>query len=717
MGLDQFFRRPQQVGTFTITPSGITSSTFPANIFQLWAALPQVANKLAGYKFFRGDLTVTIVYTGSSQALGCTNVGFFPIAGLTNNTFGSTQTYPSWFTDSLSAANVWEYSFLQLPGVMICHEQAATCDISLPFPSASPYISIPSSSDSSYGDWECNVMAINLLKNVTGTTPTNMPVQVFAHYDHVQLFGACVPQGDEGGGPISGALSYASEFLSFGGSVFPFLTPWSMIAKGASGVAAALGFSKPPNVEVMAMTPYDVSSLSAMSGQQDFSFRLALDPRSAVDVTKADIPLATSKDMEITTFTRRWSHIANAQFAATGGTSYPVFPTACMSTLYATQFPTCFYPALFFRYYTGSIEYRFEFIANPFVRATIGIVYVPYGGVVPSSYTDASATVCKRQIVTVIGRTVVDFTCPYTYPTYNRLIGGVYSTFPKVDSAIPTLSPQIILFLITPATSQFGVPIGLEYNLSVRGGPDFCYMIPRTIPGQLRPWTVGASVGLPGVYPEGKEDSGMDGVSEPTQNPLPIMLYGEQVFSLGTLFKRSCLMAALTSPAVNTLLAIPFWGYHANASPATSTATTFIVGFAPCFYACRGGMRYKFVYPEELGNFSVFSSLVQAAAPTSVFTLLSGLPAFYSSDGAAWSSNKSRGMFEIEMPSREYARFREAWRMGGVATGHSAAGESLLFGAPVLATRTCNVYQSAADDFTLYGFLCVPPMILNDTIS
>lgn len=669
--LKEFLARPVLLSTITAG----TYTSFPLAIFTTWQS--HFLKKLAGYQFFRGCLRITLIYSGCPTMLGETIVFFYPQVEHGTSEYSISTVLPSFMTGTPNRQLMVQYSCL--PNLTIEYEQYCTKSICLPFPKTGPAMTISTDNDWVLAHFEVVPALLN-----NGATPVAPVIDIYASYEDVDLFGPIFAEmGEVDSRWISRSLSYLSTLLGTAAGSFPFITPYHRMTQAAYHVAEAMGFSRPllpaQTVEVMRQQ----TTLSYVSGQPDFSEKLSLDPSVCLDTSGSKIPLSRPNDTSLDFFVKDWSLLASNYFVNNGFNCHPM-------AIHALNTDTTFslhklaMASSMFKYWTGSLEYKFVFVANALLRQRVAIYVVPPNQTAPSSYTTSIGYLTT--LVNISGRTEVIVKVPYFAVTnYLSVLGHLDNMYSGVS--LDTTKTRIVLVYIDSAQGFTGTPPNIPYNVYVRGGPDFELACPSC--ENMTDYVI--------------QQSGRVNVST----------FGENVKDLLQLTRRPCLAMQLQSvpsifalpmfPVQAGLTSIGLTGGVSTAITVDATRNTFTSWLGSCYMGCTGGSRWKLFSPGGVGTWRATVGL----QPVGGNTILPAL----APNGRGFSIQQRSDLTEVEVPSLTIGNFTFAARYFGVNGASWKPCDGVIFYL-VSSTGPTNVdcYHSTADDFVLRGFLC-PPVV------
>jgi len=443
--LNDYLARPRLIYTF--------SSGTPANItpYDLWRALPAVADVVNRWDLFRGDLVLTFSYTGSSQAMGLFRMWAVPNRAV----FG---TYDA---GSLNYSYGEPVTTSILPHLDIDYSTATAGSLRLKYPLVRTYMSAPPEYD-----WQLFGEEINALKFANGTTPPTITIDVYAHYENVEL-NVIVPQGKEyPEGQMSRALTYASQVAAL--IPIPWMAPVEKgLALGAD-IAKFFGWSRPPAEPQQAMVVRQWPNPALASGQPDFSFGFALDPAVQNSVAPDRIPLSEPGDTTFDYVSTKSSMLVTDWNIAN---SVNIAPGVLHESPPGIFHPSSlFFGSSMFEYWAGDITCCVQIVSSPLIRWRIGIAVIPPNIAVPLTWPGEGEFLTT--IIDVVGSTCVDITIPYLHkqqfmdfidlPVY---AANVYQTRLQCYSLSAPLGPS-------------ETPVVPSINLWIKAGPKFSVGVP-----------------------------------------------------------------------------------------------------------------------------------------------------------------------------------------------------------------------------------------------
>lgn len=450
--LTDYLARPVLIQTFFSDADSSTLGVF--NLFY-----NKNIDILKSFKWIRACINIKVVSLGNPTYCGTSILSFRPY---TYNTSLSSKTNPNpSLTLSATPSGVLTKLY-QLPHILCNFEEYTNQSICLPF--SCNNFCIPKTEEM----WYMRYKIVNSCIANNGETPTQLEFNVYASLSDVELFGIIEESGEmmKEGVPISGKLAYVSSILSKGSTLFPFLTPWQKLADLSAATALAFGYSRPIEVPGKVMISRGYTSLPYTSGEPDYSTKFSVDPAVARSVVNFH-PLSKETDMDL------YYHLKHFDFLANNLTCWPVnpqynpfFTNVCLNRLV--------YFSSMYKYWTGKLKYRLEFVGNSLLRQNFAVVILPPGVAKLGSYTGTHKL--ETFIVEVCGRTVFEFEVPYLYTQHlQETANTIYS--PTLNDP-PLDDTKVQILPITQCSGYSGTPTDIRVNVFVAAGTDFEVSVP-----------------------------------------------------------------------------------------------------------------------------------------------------------------------------------------------------------------------------------------------
>lgn len=702
---------------------------------QLWL------NKLYGFFGIRMDMRFKLVVNANKFQQGRYMVGWVPFAGA----HGTSSDLKLTLFNNMHMATLIQRT--TVPHVEIDLNTQTTAELLVPFTSTQNFWPINSAISTS--NYSC-LGAINVYPYVPMSSPAGSTVAsytLYVSFENIQLFGASSPQSglskretaNKQNGPVSGiAASISRGFKEF--KNVPLLseiaTPVAWVADRVASVASIFGFSKPTQGD--SLTKFEITNVPNHTTVDGDSDAKAL---SYLSLPSTTVPKGISgsdfDEMDFSFITRKYAYVN--QFAWNVGTAsgnlatINVTPNVNITNTGVISWTPLAFVSKFFKYWRGSIKYRFKIVKTEFHSGRIQISFYPTD---EASYT-ADPYYVNRQIIDIRDNIEFEVIVPYI------------SRFPYTAqaSSIGVLKIDIVDALVAPATvassvtfvyehcagddMEFGIPAGFSYNPQ--------YAIPQS--GLTTDKQVSFTIGNTSV----------------AANPVISSAFciGDKVSSFRAYLKRFSPITPNTKAAGNT--------YRLNGSsvymqpdiiPVLSTATTtnfynadILSCVASCYMMMSGGIRLRDILDLAVANSPAnvpYSNLLTANLFDPIANVVNGIVFTQSTNGLVdpnqhlvVQASSLNNTLTIEIPQYTNALARNmvdiiAFQADSPPSyyGYQSLGSttqlavtinapnSLVNGTAAVANYDLhNLYRSLADDGNLMGFISVPPFVAATTTS
>lgn len=380
--LGEFLKRPIRVVDYNWVIGTDVTTSF--DVYNAFLNNPRVSNRLANYGFVAGNMCIKIVTNGSPFYYGKLIAGIYH--------------YPDYDDATVGAISTTQCSQLQHVSIDANGGMAGCLNV----PLYNPNSAISLSGVRRFPPFRLILRTIAPLRSTNNSTQP-LSFTVFAWFDDVQLFGptgflpvGLTPQAGEIEQPtLSQAATACADIVSktvAPPSFSPYVKASEMVLRGVGKMASVFGFSMPTKFEQgRKVLPSPYADMALTSGA-DVNYKLALDFKNEVTIDPAVVGLGNedemliskiaSKESYLTTFTWLSSQLQDAvvwrsvvtpslcTFNRTG--TIPSAPNRAFLTPAA-------HVSMPFRYWRGSMKFRFEVIASAFHRGKIRIFYDPLG--------------------------------------------------------------------------------------------------------------------------------------------------------------------------------------------------------------------------------------------------------------------------------------------------------------------------------------------------
>lgn len=381
--LEEFFSRPVRIHAFTWTPQ-----TPVYEYIDPWSRFFQnkrVVNRINNYNLLRAKLHVKIVINGNGFYFGRMIAAYLPRP---SEMFGIP------LPRSGNAFDLIRLS--QLPHVYLDPTTSQGGELSLPFFCPNNAISIPEA--------EFSQMGVIIFQDMTALGNANangapITVTVYAWATEVTLSiptstgcGAILPQmGDEyGTGPVSKpafAIARAAGSLAKIPAIGPYAKATQMAANATGSIATIFGYSRPTQVENSKTIKPEYVGVLANTNVPDNATKLTMDCKQEVTIDPRVVGLDSADEMTILSLSQRESYLTSFQWKGDDAmdtvlyskhvtpVSFNVYSSGLSEELHLTP---CAFAANPFKYWRGTMKFRFQVVASAFHKGRIKVVYDPY---------------------------------------------------------------------------------------------------------------------------------------------------------------------------------------------------------------------------------------------------------------------------------------------------------------------------------------------------
>lgn len=615
------------------------------NFFDPWSLYledARVSNRIANFNMLRCKLHLKFVINGNGFMYSRVLVSYLPLAKFDNLTQ----------TSALFPNNAVQES--QMPHIYLNPTTSTGGDLILPFVWHYNNVYIPT--DEWDGLGQIQLRSLAPLKHANGATGVST-ISVFAWAEDMELNvltsvdpTTMTPQMGEIAvanqtGVVSKpatAVAKLANALSTLPAIRPYAKATEIAANAVASVAASLGYSRPPVTRDAApMKPIVISSL-ALTTVPDCTQKLTLDDLQELSIDPRIAGLEGSDPLVIKDIAKRESYLTNFEWGigVAPGTllwNARVDPVTWAQTSSQYHFPACCIAAMPFKYWSGTMKFRFQILSSAYHKGRLKITYDPnwvsneefntmYTRVIDlAAETDFTISVSNGQELTLMEHHLPGL------DSVTQLYSTTRYTSKEVGNGV--LAVSVLNELTTPNST---IDNDIQINVFVSMGDDFEVFVPdnwfanfvyapplvgdsalvaATMTKQMGETTPDAFVKIQDA-PEQSESitigptmSGLDKIS--------LVYTGESVKSFRTLLKRYALhtvvgnLTTFTRRIMIRQAYFPFLrGYVPNAINLDVSATpynycnTLLLHFITnCFSGFRGSIRYKII-PRGNGSAS-----------------------------------------------------------------------------------------------------------------
>lgn len=772
-GLGEFFQRPLEI--FTDEWSTTVRFFDEFNPWKLYLENPRVINRISNYRNLKGNLCLKFIINGNGFYYGRCLVSYVPLPDDDDYTIQR----------GLVPADLVEAS--QRPHIYLNPTTSTGGTLCLPFLWPKDSLSIPDADWDNLGN--ITLQELNQLRHANGGTEP-ISITVFAWMENVSLSvptaanaGGLTPQAGMAKKPgkkktrvmsndvpdkkdeydTSGLVSKPASIVAQMAGMLqeapyigPYMTATQVAASGIANIARIFGYSRPVDVEkVSQYTPRYIPEL-AVANKPDTSAKLSVDVKQELTIDGRVTGAGPSDEMTIKSISTREAYLFSKDFTTTttvGTTIASLSVSPCIARGYNAggDSPTeghivpAYFAAMPFRYWRGTMKYRFQIVSSSFHKGRLKIQWDPSG------FNSTESNVQYTHIVDISEDK--DFTMEIGW---GRELGWLdcertpSSTFSYWSTSDDTPADynaaqhngQITVSILNSVTTPSSAGETISLNVFVATDDDFEVAVPNFLTASYRrppDQTPG------GLRPQGgMEEGGMD-VGADDNNPVapPVLAtfgnisdhdmdytvyHGEAIPSFRTLLKRY--------NGVGSFFTNPPTGYsgsnviirHVPPPPGTVTSPTWgedgtnlndstLLAYLMSAFVCqRGGVRWKVVaQPSDIQSDSILYAYLRPLQGSPIgsvndrtvpdYKSLSGGPT-----GTAITPVNVNPTIEVEIPWQTNLRFyksRKVQRTSSQADdrpldvgvqGHYTADD----------TTVLQFYCAIAEDFSLNMFLSTP---------
>lgn len=372
-----------------------------------------------------------------------------------------------------------------------------------------------------------------------------------------------------------------------------------------------------------------------------------------------------------------------------------------------------------FAYWRGGIKLKFIFVKTAFHSGRLSFTFVPnYANIAPAASTLSNTAYVHREIVDIRVTNEFDMTIPYISPTDWLPC----SSMGRLDRSMGYLQIHIIDPLVSPATVSPSINIILEGC----GAPDLQFSVPMpcaiqpVIPLTLQMGDISTDLGTVGGTGGGEE------FFEAYEDTI-----GEVHLSLRPLLKRGAFTNFTNLAFAGTTLINPHvlhWrrSQAVGAPLGTEEYDPFNV-LSSFYHSSRGGMRVglysNFIATAVDATVRIINFVLPSTWTTTGITFTPG----YTASQVQWRTNSNGSALTLRSLGGTMVQIPQYLPRPTRVVGNQVASNTyaltyttgtvtdpnvLLVRVDAAASTTYNVYRAVADDFSLGGFVSIPPMYI-----
>lgn len=633
--LQDFMSRPVLIYSYSWAVGA--DPDFVINPWSLFFANPRVINRINNYTLLRCTLNVKVQISGTIFHYGRMLVSYKP---LSNEDTMDTLRYGN-------SVDLVQRS--QRPHIFVDPATSQGGEIKLPFFYYNNWLSIPS------GDWrdmgQLTFSAMQTLAHAnSGTSPVT--IQVFAYTTDLKVSvpttfpasGLVAQSKDEYGKGIISKTATAVAKAMHELRDIPYIAPYArattMLMSSTATIASTLGFSRPAIIaDTMPMRPLNFGNL-ANCDAPDLVYKNSIDSKQELSVDPRTVGLDGKDQMSISYINSIESWFTAFTWTTTDAPEsllYNVRVTPTTFRNYNTEYhmtPVCF-ASRPFKYWTGTLTYRFMVVASAFHKGRIKIVYEPYLNLAGT----AEYNVAYTRIVDIAEERDVCIDVGWGQPQTFLEIGSMGTTTPYSATRITGLDVRcnglLSIYVVNELVSPSTTPSPIAVHMFIAGKDDLSFSVP--VNEELRLLTyLNETSTPPATYtPQSKEipsDSDMKPDCASTKMSLAdtlhddksrVVFMGEEILSFRTLLRRynllkvvplcntaepnDCVVTYTDSifpnlPGFSAKGVLQYDGKRANL-----VQNTLLAYLSPAYVGYRGAIRYKHRFWTKSANLDDFS--------------------------------------------------------------------------------------------------------------
>jgi hypothetical protein len=376
--LDEFFQRPIKIASYdwAVGGGGLHQQFNP---WSLYFENPRVINRISNYKLMRSKLHIKATISGNGFHYGRCVLTYNPFPDKDTLTVDRTFVEPDFVAAS------------QRPHIYLDPTNSQGGELILPF------FYYKNVMDITISDWqqmgELVLADLQDLKHANGASDT-VTINIFAWAEEAKF---AIPthqepntisaQADEyGKGPISrvaGVVAAAAGKLTSIPPIAPFARATEIGAGAAGALATLFGYSRPVMLEHCQYRPNTKGSFAVTNASDDV-MKLTVDQKQELSIDPRTAGLDNVDELGINYIAGRESYYAQFPWAVGTGDESLLWNCVVDPGLFrvdgtAYALPACSFAALPFKFWRGSMKFRFQVVCSKYHKGRLKIVYDPAG--------------------------------------------------------------------------------------------------------------------------------------------------------------------------------------------------------------------------------------------------------------------------------------------------------------------------------------------------
>jgi hypothetical protein len=648
--LGDFLSRPVKIHEFAWQIDSITNDTFAP--WSEYFTNPRIANRLTGYRLLQAKLHLKFVINGTPFHYGRLIASYYPMAS-------NDWTIPA--VPSLTDANLILMS--QRMHIYLNPTDNDGGEMILPFTWWKNALSTTSEGpNTDLTNLGVIVMGpMNLLKHASGGID-KVDVSVFAWAEDVRLAAptgrpmtGLTPQAKERKDEYSGVISKPASAIANVASkltkvpyIGQYATATEIGMRAVGKIASLFGFSRPTMLESSQFRPIPKGNMAVVNLPDDTT-KLSLDAKQELTVSSTAFGIEDGDPLEILRIAQVESYLTQIP-VATGATAetklFECLVDPCLSTrntINAIHMTSLCFASVPFKYWRGSIEFRFQVVCSKFHRGRLKVVFDPYGyqwNDIPAGGGNPTYEAAYTTIVDISQNTDFVVRCGWgqseSYRERMPLDLMVPYEMGNVEFWENTEQSKfgngtIAMYVVNDISCPGETLTPISVNVFVKAGDDFEVAVPHA--EDLTRLRLTNNLYLPQskeVYPESDEGPDNSNVAEvdadkpevsavldtdaaviPITDPANLIHFGESVRSFRQLLKRYCqheviglIPSGMQKSYLHQRVALPFAPGFTGQTQTDGimkavTGGNYVYGYmtflkyvTTAFLGWRGGIRY-----------------------------------------------------------------------------------------------------------------------------
>lgn len=735
--LADFLARPVKIHEILATTVATPNFDDTIDPWTLFLTETSVRKRIEGYKNLQGNLHIRFSMSGNPFYVGVVAATYIP-RSLADLTYVSSNF-------DLTTARLSMY-----PSLYMSVAIGDTGEIQVPFLNPDNWIDLVGTSYSQMGT--LRIRTLQDIRHISGYNST-VQINVFAYMTDVTLasptvatLGTYVAQTGEylPDGIISkpaSAVAQMADRLSQVPVIGPYAMATSMISSTLGNVARLFGYSRPPVVSDIVRCKVTGLGNLANSDAPEVLNKLALDSKQELTIDPRTVGLGSQDELLVSTICSKECFVCTLLWESTqpDGTAlrymnvtpwmHLVNTTTTPDEIQLT--PMCTVAAMF-KYWKGTMKYKFRLASSPLHRGILRISYDPHNVGPTTAYN-----LNYSKIIDISGISEFEFEVGWSASRGWLLadVDCISSVLPNHDN--PVFDPQyhngsICLSVVNPLTSPdttYNAPVYIHCYVSA--GNDIQFAEPTD---ELLTFCE--------YYPQsgvvGSDLYNLSEISGSIPGKIPsnsTVYFGESIPSLRTILRRYCYHSAI-QPGSNFQgwwkeFNFPYYNGQRTfnrhttslAVPYNYSTMSHLNWLTPCYIGWRGGLRSKFVPINNSGllavrrvGFGLHSTVstngIALSTTSSSFAdemMRIFRPSFAGSGAATIASD---GALELEFPFYSSKRFAHGRNLLNSTASNYLSGDNDMHIGFMSQTQSNSRgllrFVSVAEDFNVFMFVGQP---------